>query len=1082
MKSNVVLGTDIKGLLDYTFDVDETGKEAETVSTNMSGLDIKSLAAEFQSVRSLRPDIVKAVAHHSLSLTHGESLPPEKWDEVVRSYLKKMGVDTDNHQYVATIHRDKEHEHVHIGFNRIGINGKVWLGKQSVLKAIEATQELEKEFGLTQTVGLKSSDRRNPLSKVELSRAKKSGLTPERFELASHIRDAVTASNGDFVRFNNELVARGIAMRPNGLTGSVSGAAFEYAGINYAGGRIGDTRKEFAWKTLAESVGYDAVQHASLIAELRSGSVAAAQTKADARDARAIETDYVDTLSLIRTELWSRDSAVTRDRFDELMQSVDESLPMLAERIRAEIESDLVICSEDREGETLITTQALIDRDIRMADDIGILKGMDRHTFSDGEISKAITEKERRDTIKFGAARPLTDEQRLAVGHAMRSGLSVMQGSAGAGKSFALEVLKVGYEQRQAATGEVHRVIGAAESKKAAAGLQADTGIESFTIAKLLSDLDKGKVVLDRNSAIVVDEAGMSTASNLARLIRHTERAGSKIVLSGEDKQLDAIVHGGGLKFMSRDDIAGTARIETIVRQREQWARDAAMNYRDGKMAEGLKAFQDRGLVNVVRDGMEKTQDRLVADWYEYATANPEKQSLILAHSNVNAREIGDQVRQLRKEDGTVTGAEHVLQCGHGTKADGKKEDAYELTLSQGDRIRFGKNDEKGVGAINGTLGTVRSIRSIQSDDGTPDYALVVDTDDRGRVAFKASDYVNDQGKTELAQAYVMTIYSSQGMTIDGDTFVLQTAGMGRRETYVANSRAKDATRTYINGDGFAGTKGRGSDADVIGRVVKNMSVDQDKSLALDHMLRIEPDYLSRHAPQPSDREESERKAAAETERVRVADEIKAAKAKAVVTERSAQDIELIRQRRAMDAAQYLAVREAPKAVPVAVAAEKDVSKPWLRERAKDRTAEVAQAWAERQAKPTPALATATEQQAEPIAPRHAGESLAEMRSRIAGPTMNNDERMVVVEKAKQKQEDVAQDADVTWYVNEAERQIDEVAPDLPKEGPIEEVDEPSWDMYQISEADEQLAQRMVEAQRQPPPEPEQDQGMTMGG
>jgi ATP-dependent exoDNAse (exonuclease V) alpha subunit len=66
------------------------------------------------------------------------------------------------------------------------------------------------------------------------------------------------------------------------------------------------------------------------------------------------------------------------------------------------------------------------------------------------------------------------------------------------------------------------------------------------------------------------------------------------------------------------------------------------------------------------------------------------------------------------------------------------------------------------------------------------------------------SDYCNEDGRAYLAQAYAQTVYSSQGLTIDGDVFVYYTEYMDRAHSYVACSRHKDKAHIFANAEELA--------------------------------------------------------------------------------------------------------------------------------------------------------------------------------------------------------------------------------------------------------------------------------------
>ena len=85
-------------------------------------------------------------------------------------------------------------------------------------------------------------------------------------------------------------------------------------------------------------------------------------------------------------------------------------------------------------------------------------------------------------------------------------------------------------------------------------------------------------------------------------------------------------------------------------------------------------------------------------------------------------------------------------------------------------------------------------------------------------------------------------MYSSQGVTIDGDTFTLYSAGMDRANTYVALSRHKDCSHVYINRaevDERIGAKDLGQEVTNKERtemLAKLMSRDNQSSLAIENL------------------------------------------------------------------------------------------------------------------------------------------------------------------------------------------------------------------------------------------------------
>lgn len=143
-------------------------------------------------------------------------------------------------------------------------------------------------------------------------------------------------------------------------------------------------------------------------------------------------------------------------------------------------------------------------------------------------------------------------------------GLEIVEGVAGAGKTFALAAAREAWE----ASG--YQVIGCSLAARAAKHLQDDAGIPASTIDRLLNKLDRHQQRLDRTTVVVVDEAAMVGTRKLARLLGHTETADAKVVLVGDPCQLPEIEAGGA--FRGLRDRLGASHLGENRRQVEPWS------------------------------------------------------------------------------------------------------------------------------------------------------------------------------------------------------------------------------------------------------------------------------------------------------------------------------------------------------------------------------------------------------------------------------------------------------------------------------------------------------------------------------
>lgn len=373
------------------------------------------------------------------------------------------------------------------------------------------------------------------------------------------------------------------------------------------------------------------------------------------------------------------------------------------------------------------------------------------------------------------------DEQKEAIYYTLCSGdLSITQGSAGAGKTTLMLAAKIAYEQKDM------NIKGACIAKKAADNLMQETGIQSHTVASLITALSNNRHPLNSVDVLVVDEAGLLPSTDLQLLINEAKVSNCKIILTGEDKQLDAINRGGSLRFLSRPEIIGTQRIETIRRQRETWAKQVVMDIRDKRSEQALESLEKHNCIHWA-DNNDEAIEALINDWHHYQKSNPEKQSLVIAREWKDVKKLSKAIRKIYISEGKVSGENVKLVC---SVADKK----FEYEYSVGDRVKFCRNEYQRLQVSNGALGTILQITRLSDNDAEITIAL----DDKRIITFRASEYSDDIG-LNLCHAYALTIFSSQGTTIDGNTFTLYSGRMGQRETYVALSRHKDESHVYVN-------------------------------------------------------------------------------------------------------------------------------------------------------------------------------------------------------------------------------------------------------------------------------------------
>lgn len=311
-------------------------------------------------------------------------------------------------------------------------------------------------------------------------------------------------------------------------------------------------------------------------------------------------------------------------------------------------------------------------------------------------------------------------------------------------------------------------MLGSALSGKAARGLEDSTGIRSQTLHRTLSDLEHGELVVSDRTVWVIDEAAMVGTRQLAAVAAKCVEAGAMLVLTGDEKQLQAIELGGGLSEIARR--YGAAELTEIRRQREEWARAAVRDFSQGEVDKGLAAFVDRGLVVETEDGQWAAMDRLVADWSQEHPSD-DRDTILLAGTNAEVAALNRLAQEARRVSGVL-----------GEKSGGAvgKEELF-----VGDRVLFTRNS-MALSVMNGDRGTIRQVSG---------QGIAVELDSGAMVRVDLESYPH------LRLGYAMTTHKAQGMTCE-KAFVLVSDRMVDREmTYVQASRARGETRWYVSRD-----------------------------------------------------------------------------------------------------------------------------------------------------------------------------------------------------------------------------------------------------------------------------------------
>jgi conjugative relaxase-like TrwC/TraI family protein len=416
-------------------------------------------------------------------------------------------------------------------------------------------------------------------------------------------------------------------------------------------------------------------------------------------------------------------------------------------------------------------------------------------------------------------------EQKHAVEFVLQSrDLAVsISGAAGTGKTATLQELRRGLMDAG------HKVLAVAPTMSAVEELQKVGFSDAITIERLLQNPRLRDGV--RGSVIILDEAGMVSARQMADLLRLAEECSLRVIFSGDTKQIRSVEAGDALRILEKESRLKTVSLTQVQRQTMKDYRNAV---------EELRRNAERGFAKLDAMGAVREvafTDRAVAIADAYATAVGHTLVVCATHDEIDR--VTEATRELKKTRGELgegrTIARHVsLNWTAAQKADlqnyrpgqvlgfhravksiGKYETVEVVgTTPAAIVVRTSDGMERSVSPNQNKSFDVFEARTMEVSPGdqllltanrreaglrTTNGELVTasDVDSAGRIRLVDGRTLPSNYRS-FAHGYAVTAHRSQGKTVD--SVILSGDGMQKELFYVAASRGRQSV-TVITSD-----------------------------------------------------------------------------------------------------------------------------------------------------------------------------------------------------------------------------------------------------------------------------------------
>jgi conjugative relaxase-like TrwC/TraI family protein len=364
----------------------------------------------------------------------------------------------------------------------------------------------------------------------------------------------------------------------------------------------------------------------------------------------------------------------------------------------------------------------------------------------------------RADTVAAAMAtrRTLTRDQRTMIEEVCLSpgGVLVIEGDAGVGKTYALEVCREAFD----ASGV--EVVGCALAGRAAELLEEGSDIASTTVAATLQQLQVER--LPYGGVLVVDEAGMLGDRQLAELVSLAARDEAKLVVVGDPFQLQPIEAGAPMRTLS--DHIGRVELHENIRQHYDWERATLQLLRDG---EARAAYREYERYDRIHDAHSVAERRV---------------QVIEDHARLEAGGLNTVILARRRDEvAALNELAHARSVAEG-RVHGPALTVGDKEYQVGDRVICLANERSGA-VSNGTRGIVTAVDVERQ-------ILTLERPDKRQLTLDTTHY------DAIDRGYALTVHKAQGMTAD-IALVVGSEGATREWAYTAMSRATLATHYY---------------------------------------------------------------------------------------------------------------------------------------------------------------------------------------------------------------------------------------------------------------------------------------------
>jgi ATP-dependent exoDNAse (exonuclease V) alpha subunit len=434
---------------------------------------------------------------------------------------------------------------------------------------------------------------------------------------------------------------------------------------------------------------------------------------------------------------------------------------------------------------------------------------------------------------EFVASDRLRPEQKHAVEFVLSSRDRVVniRGAAGTGKTATLHELNRGLTEAG------REVLAIAPTMSAVEELQKVGFSNATTIQRWLQDHRAQTEA--RGKVLIVDEAGMVSARQMAELLQCAERQSARIVFSGDTRQIQSVEAGDALRILEKESHLKSTSLTQVQRQTAQDYREAIQELRRNP-DRGFEKLEQIGAIHEVP--WQERASAVAQAWRDAGSqlnGNRSRNVLVVCATHEEIGNVTEAIRTDRKRTGELGESANVERFVPQNYTSAQKSEPRNFRegqvlvfhratkdIGRNEILQVVRVERHKIVARNAT-GRERELTAKQAKcfevyqrrviEVAPNDKLVL-TANRRETGFRATNGetvtvsgVNEQGCIQLADGrtlpanyqhfdygYAVTAHRSQGKSVDA--VVISGDAMKKELFYVAASRGRESV-TVVTSD-----------------------------------------------------------------------------------------------------------------------------------------------------------------------------------------------------------------------------------------------------------------------------------------